>query len=364
MADMEDMFGDINSDSLGILGVTSEEDRIAEHDEKAADEAARRAAEARAAAPAVVEPAKAARRSKVRESIEAIQGAPLETATEALARQADAISKSAEPVVRPNGQLYYPRLLAGKSDVTVLRDFRQSGVPMLLGGYPGCGKTSLVEGALPDLVTVAGHNEMEMSELIGRYVPRVTTNGIVYEWVDGPLVVAMKEGRVLFLDDVTLIPAGVLARLYPAMDGRGVITVEEHEGESIEASEGFYVIGAHNPGAPGAVLSEALASRFALHLDVPTDFEMALRDLKIDRVAVNLAKELTKLRDEKGDLSWAPAMRELIAYQKIKDLLGSEAALCNLISQAPVIDRPIVEAEVSKIASVTQAKPIALGNRI
>ena len=73
----------------------------------------------------------------------------------------------------------------------------------------------------------------------------------------------MTEGRVLLIDDATLISPQVLAVAYPAMDGRREIIVKAHKGETITAADGFYVIGGHNPGVHGAVLTEALSSRFA-----------------------------------------------------------------------------------------------------
>ncbi|MGH3737567.1 MAG: hypothetical protein ACRDT6_18455 [Micromonosporaceae bacterium] len=45
------------------------------------------------------------------------------------------------PVTRPNGQHYYPRELAGRPDVQVLRDLRTAEIPALLYGPPGTGKT-------------------------------------------------------------------------------------------------------------------------------------------------------------------------------------------------------------------------------
>jgi hypothetical protein len=42
------------------------------------------------------------------------------------------------------------------ADVEALRTLRAEGVPSLLAGPPGTGKTSLVEAAFPDLITVVG----------------------------------------------------------------------------------------------------------------------------------------------------------------------------------------------------------------
>jgi hypothetical protein len=89
------------------------------------------------------------------------------------------------PVTRPGGQVYRPRVLAGMADVEALR---AEGVPALLSGPPGTGKTSLVEAAFPDLITVAGDAEE----------PDGT-----YEFIYGPLIRAMQEGRVLFINDAT-----------------------------------------------------------------------------------------------------------------------------------------------------------------
>ncbi len=48
----------------------------------------------------------------------------------------------------------------------------------------------------------------------------------------------MREGRVLFIDDATLISPAVLAVCYPA-DGRREVIVKAHKGETIKAADGF-----------------------------------------------------------------------------------------------------------------------------
>ena len=56
--------------------------------------------------------------------------------------------------------------------------------------------------------------------------------------------------------------------VYPAMDGRREIVVKANGGELVTAQPGFYVIAGHNPGVHGAVLTDALSSRFALQVAV------------------------------------------------------------------------------------------------
>lgn len=234
-------------------------------------------------------------------------------------------------IERPNGETYQPRILEERTDVATLRICREVGLTVMLAGFPGCGKTALAEAAFgAELLTVAGHADTEVGDLVGTYTQRPDGT---YEWIDGPLVVAMREGRPLFIDDATLIAPGVLARMYPAMDGRRRIVVREHTGEEVVATTGFYVMGAHNPGAPGAVLSEALASRFGLHIDVETDLRMA-SGLGVDRRAIRAAAALRQQRDQ-GIVTWAPEMRELLTFQKVLVTLGERVAASNFVSAAP-----------------------------
>ena len=109
--------------------------------------------------------------------------------------------------------MYRPRVLAGMADVEALRTLRAEGVPALLAGPPGTGKTCLVEAAFPDLVTVAGDGDTTVGDFVGEYTQKPDGT---YEFIYGPLIRAMQEGRVLFIDDATLISPAVLAVCYPA----------------------------------------------------------------------------------------------------------------------------------------------------
>ncbi|WTX00629.1 AAA family ATPase [Streptomycetaceae bacterium NBC_01309] len=260
---------------------------------------------------------------------------------------------------RPNGAAYYPRVLAGGiSDVEGLRKLRAAGVPALLYGPPGTGKTSMAEAAFPDLITVAGDGDTTVGDLIGDWTQRADGG---YQFAYGPVVTAMTEGRALLIDDATLISPKVLAAMYPAMDGRRQITVKAHQGETVTAAEGFYVIAGHNPGVHGAVLTEALASRFSTQIHVATDYGLCAR-LGIDRTAVTIAKNLARLVAV-GEVGWAPQLRELIAFQKIADILGPDAAFANLVGVAPPEDRDQVAALVAKTCG-RKITALALGKQI
>lgn len=240
-----------------------------------------------------------------------------------------------KPIVRPSGENYRPRKMEsiGKTDVETLVACRGDELPVLLSGYPGCGKTAMIEASFGEqMITVEGHGDMEVSDLMGSWQPNPDPDN-PYVWKDGPLVRAMREGLVLFVDDITLIPAQVLARLYPAMDGRKIVRLSEHEGESVQAEKGFFVVGAHNPGAPGAILSEALASRFLVQFEVESDLSLAM-EMGVARTVIRAARNMRKRRRE-GSVTWAPEMRELLAYQRVSETLGRRAAAENLVAIAP-----------------------------
>jgi MoxR-like ATPase len=144
------------------------------------------------------------------------------------------------------------------------------------------------------------------------------------------------------------------------MDGRRQIIIKANGGEVVTAAEGFYVVAGHNPGVHGAVLTDALSSRFSAQIQVSTDYDLATQ-LKIDR-AVRVARNLAT-RHQAGEVGWAPQLRELIAFEKISAVLRPMAAASNLVGTAPEPDRATVAAVV-RDAFGAAVSPLALGARI
>jgi nitric oxide reductase NorQ protein len=247
------------------------------------------------------------------------------------------------PIRRPNGDLYYPRRLAGRLDVDVLRDLRSQGVPVLLYGPPGTGKTALVEAAFGQIITLAGTGDTCVEDFTGSYAAEP---GGGYTFSYGGLVTAMRDGLPYLIDDATLVPPKVLAVTYPAMDGRRRITIPGYRNETVDAADGFYVIACHNPGVHGAVLTEALSSRFAVHIEVTTDMDVARR-AGVPPPAIAAAVALNQLLAA-GAIGWAPQLRELLAFTKISRSLGVRAAVNNLAAIAPADDRDDVITELRK----------------
>lgn len=269
-----------------------------------------------------------------------------------------------EVYVRPNGMEYHARKWSEHGDVAALRKGREAtaqafsegkGSPMfsLLYGAPGCGKTALVEAAFSEnLFTILGTGDTEVADMIGGYV-QTPSGG--FEWVDGDLVKAAESGGVYFIDEIGLIDPKVLSIVYGLMDGRREITITANpERGTIKAHPEFYVVAATNPNAPGVRLSEALLSRFTLQVEMTTDWNLA-RKLGVSSTMVTAAQNLAK-KQASLEVSWAPQMRELLAFRDIGETFGTDFAISNLLAAAPEMDRPVV-ADVLTRAFGSEYKP-------
>lgn len=269
--------------------------------------------------------------------------------------------------VRPNGVQYHARKWEEHSDVAVLRRARTVtadafdkgvGSPMfaLLYGAPGCGKTAMVEAAFGadegGLFTLMGTGDTEVGDLIGGYV-QTPAGG--FEWVDGDLIKAAESGGIYFIDEIGLIDPKVLSIVYGLMDGRREITITANpERGTVKAHPNFYVVAATNPNAPGVRLSEALLSRFTLQTEMTTDWNLA-RKLGVSTTMVTAAQNLAK-KQLSHEVSWAPQMRELLAFRDISEAFGTQFAISNLLAAAPEMDRPVV-ADVLTRAFGAECKP-------
>jgi nitric oxide reductase NorQ protein len=162
-------------------------------------------------------------------------------------------------------------------------------IPVLLKGPTGCGKTRFVEymawklgrqlhvmrdqGPSPSgevklpLVTIACHEDLTASDLVGRYL----LEGDQTVWIDGPLTRAVKAGGICYLDEIVEARKDTTVLIHPLTDHRRILPVEKR-GELLEAAEGFLLVLSYNPGYQSALkdLKHSTRQRFvSIEFDYP-----------------------------------------------------------------------------------------------
>ena len=181
-------------------------------------------------------------------------------------------------------------LVGRELELSRIRACLKAGRNVLLEGPVGVGKTHLALAVTRDLglrvFRVDGDNRYSEQKLAGWFdPPSVVKTGFGAEsFVPGPLVEAMREGGVLFINELNRLPEGVQNVLLPAIDERLISIPRLGE---IRAKENFLVIATQNPKEFVATshLSEAILDRFEL---VVLDYQTEEEEVRI--VSQSLAR--------------------------------------------------------------------------
>ena len=153
-----------------------------------------------------------------------------------------------------------PFYLPIRDEIEVFERAFAEQIPLLLKGPTGCGKTRFVEymahtlgqraagrrdvpSGVGSLYTVACHEDLTARDLTGRYIMK----GGEAIWVDGPATLAVREGAILYLDEVVEARKDVIVVLHPLTDYRRVLPLELL-GVQIAAPETFMMVVSYNPG--------------------------------------------------------------------------------------------------------------------
>ncbi|MDP2135311.1 MAG: AAA family ATPase, partial [Sulfuritalea sp.] len=128
----------------------------------------------------------------------------------------------ATPLVRPASEPYYH---AVGDELDVFAAAAQSGLPVMLKGPTGCGKTRFVEHMAwrlqRPLVTVACHDDLTTADLVGRYL----IVGDETVWMDGPLTAAVRAGAICYLDEIVEARKDTTVVIHPLTDSRRALPV-------------------------------------------------------------------------------------------------------------------------------------------
>lgn len=203
-----------------------------------------------------------------------------------------------------------PYYLPIRDEVEIFRAAYKAKLPVLLKGPTGCGKTRFIEYMtyflgkeaqinLP-LITVACHEDLTGSDLVGRYLLK----GEETIWVDGPLTRAVKSGAICYLDEIVEARKDTTVLIHPLADHRRLLPVEKR-GQIIEAHENFLLVLSYNPGYQSILknLKHSTRQRF-----VAIDFNYPPRDKEIKIIAQEsgvewaIASDLAKLGEKVRNL--------------------------------------------------------------
>jgi nitric oxide reductase NorQ protein len=196
-------------------------------------------------------------------------------------------------------------------------------IPVLLKGPTGCGKTRFIEymawklgrpltiirdatdggtskaHGLP-LVTVACHEDLTASDLVGRYL----LEGDTTRWLDGPLTRAVKVGAICYLDEVVEARKDTTVLIHPLTDHRRILPIEKR-GQIVEARGGFLLVISYNPGYQSALkdLKHSTRQRFiSIEFDHPPREKEARIVAHESGVEEGTATDLAKLAEKVRNL--------------------------------------------------------------
>lgn len=127
------------------------------------------------------------------------------------------------------------------------------GEPMLLVGETGGAKTALAEyisrshfQTEPEMVS--GNGDANSYQLMGKQELREQEGATVSEFIEGPMIRAMEQGRPIILDEINAMPAELLKRFNKIMQLRpgDVFTIQEDSGREVTIKPGFCIIATMN----------------------------------------------------------------------------------------------------------------------
>lgn len=132
-------------------------------------------------------------------------------------------------------------------EIEVFEHAYKNRIPFLLKGPTGTGKSRFVEfmaySLEKNLITISCHEETSSTDLIGRFLIK----GSETIWIDGPLTRAVKEGAIIYLDEIAEARPDVVVAIHSLTDHRRELYIDKL-GETVKAHKDFMLVASFNPG--------------------------------------------------------------------------------------------------------------------
>jgi len=245
--------------------------------------------------------------------------------------------------------------IASGAEKEIFRAAWANGLPVLLKGPTGCGKTRLVQAMAEDLarplVTVACHEDLTAGDLVGRFLLR----GGETVWEDGPLTRAVRQGGICYLDEIVEARADTTVVIHPLADHRRELNIERL-GEYLTAPPEFMLVLSYNPGYQSVLKDLKPSTRqrmVAIELGYPTpevEQRIIVQEAQVDtalaRRLVRLGQAIRALTDE--GLAEGASTRTLISTARlirsgIAPNVAADVAIAGPLSDDPIASRQLRE---------------------
>jgi nitric oxide reductase NorQ protein len=249
--------------------------------------------------------------------------------------------------------------IASGQEKEIFRAAWANGLPVLLKGPTGCGKTRLVQAMAEELgrplVTVACHEDLTAGDLVGRFLLR----GGETVWEDGPLTRAVRQGGLCYLDEIVEARADTTVVIHPLADHRRELNIDRL-GESLRAPPEFMLVLSYNPGYQSVLKDLKPSTRqrmVAIELGYPTPeveerilVQEAQVDTELARRLIRLGQAIRALKDE--GLAEGASTRTLISTARlIKSGIAPQVA-ADVAIAAPLSDDPIAGRNLREMSRI------------